>query len=208
MPNYRSFRGLIALGVCVAFMAWLTPAVHAAPIFSFSDSPSPTPITSGSSTITLTGQSGSGQNAGFPGGANEFIMNINLASATASPSSDPFNTSVSFPLTITDTTTGFSQVIPFTGTLSGSLNSGTSSVFLTGITPSNPITFNLGFSQYTVNLTAFPQPLTLGNNQINVNVSAVPLSSLPEPPSLALWGVLGMAGVWYGRRRFQEKLAV
>jgi hypothetical protein len=204
----RLSQGLLTLGLCLALLAGFAPVVHADPIFSFSDSPSPTPITSGNSTITLTGQSGSGQDAGFPGGANEFILNINLASTTTSPSSDSFNTSINFPLTITDTASLTSNIINFAGTLSGNLNNTSSSVFLLSITPTSPITFDLGGNSYTVSINPYSQPLTLGNNQISVNVQGQALSSsVPEPNSLALWGIIGMVGLGFGCRNLRERLA-
>ncbi len=205
MPSARTFRELLSLIICLTLLAWLAPVAKADPIFSFSDSPSPTPITSGGSTITLTGGSGSLQDAGFTGGANETILTISLASNTLSPGSDSFNSTINFPLTITDVGSGLQNTISFTGTLSGSLNSTTSSVFLTSITPSTPLTFSLGGNNYTVGTLSFPVPLVLGDNQINVNISA---PATPEPVSFVLWGVVGMIGVWYARRNPQENLAV
>ena len=200
-------KGKLAYTTALVLMAVLTSTTQANPIFSFSDAPSPTSITSGGSTLTLTGGSGAGQDAGFPGGANETILNINLSSTTSSPAFDSFGSPISFPLTITDTASGNPFTIPFSGTLSGALNTSTSSITLSSVTPPTPFFFNLGGNMYTVTLT-FPNFLTLGNNNINANVQAVALpAAVPEPGSILLWGAVGMVGVWYGRRKLRRKLA-
>lgn len=209
MSVLRTSPKLITLSLCLALLMWLTPTIHADPIFSFSDSPSPTPITGANgNSITLTGLSGSGQDAGNAGGVNEQILDINLNNSGSA--TDTFSTTINFPLTITDTLSSTSNIVNFSGLLSGTLDPiGGSSIQLSGVTPLTPTTFDLGGFTFVVTLQSTNAFLTPGDNFITVNVQGAPVNSqVPEPNSLALWGVVGIFGLGFGYRNLRGKVAV
>lgn len=198
MVSFGMLKWKWSYGVAFALLAAMSPTAHAVPIFSYSDSPTPTSFTSGSSSISIAGATGS-NDAGFPGGANITIMTITLNGSGFI--ADGFSQSISFALTIDG------HSIPFTGKITGSLDGLTSSITLdSSISPSSPITFNLGGYAYTVSYPA-PSLLNQGANDFKVNVQATPLA-VPEPASLALWGVVGLVGAWYGRRKMQRTVAL
>jgi hypothetical protein len=185
---------------------WLllgTPA-QAAPIFSYTVSVNSTnPLTSGGSTISFTGGSGSNKDAGFGGGTNILLLTTNISSTTQS-GSDSFNSSLSFTLTIDDGV-GTHQ-INFTGTVSGGVNSNNSSIVISNFSPSSPLTFDLDGYTYTVSFSV-PSLGSVGANTFSVNVSAVAdptPGAVPEPASLALWGLMGLGCAWCARRRMRK----
>jgi hypothetical protein len=178
-------------------VGWLllgTPA-QAAPIFSYSVT-SPSTITHGGSSVSFVGGSGTNKDAGFPGGTNILTMTTTISSTTSS-GFDTFNDPVSFTLTINDGTS--THNIVFSGTINGNVNNSNSSVSYGGFTTS-PVTFTMNGYQYTVSF-ATPVLGSLGANTFSVKVSATAITPVPEPASLALWGLIGLGGAWYARRR-------
>jgi hypothetical protein len=80
---------------------------------------------------------------------------------------------------------------------------------VSNVTPLTPTTFNLGGFTYVVTLQSTNAFLTLGDNFVTVNVQAAPVnSSVPEPNSLALWGIVGIFGLGLGYRNVRGKVAV
>jgi hypothetical protein len=209
MEFARCDKRLSAFIAALVGLMVTVPFARADPIFSFSDSPSPTSLIGGDkdsddSSITVTGHSKSGQDAGYSStGINENIMTVNLKGGDDQSS---FSNTLKFPLKITDTASGSSHTVNFSGMLSGNLGEGGTSVMLTGITPTTPLSFDLGGYQYTVTLIN-PSILTTGDNQINVNIQGTPLP-IPEPGSLFLFGGFGAVGVWYSRRKLHRKVAM
>lgn len=118
--------------------------------------------------------------------ANFTISNIQLLVPDAIPNDILLSGLITFasgsPLTSGASTFDFSSVsgLTFSQTLNGSTNF-------------NTVIQGAGTANGTDSFSVF-------------SGSFVP--SVPEPSSLALWSILGMAGVWYARRRPQEKLAV
>jgi hypothetical protein len=95
-----------------------------------------------------------------------------------------------------------------TGNLSASVILFDSIVPVSGFLPFNTFTgpgnlSNVTGAQFFLNDTGTPNPGT----DFELRSIRVTDTGIPEPGSLAVWGLLGAAGVWYGRRRFRTAQA-
>jgi len=199
-----AFTAILALGVGVG-------SAHAAPIFNYTVTVTSTnPVVSGLSSVTYTGGSDNTgtKNAGFPGGTNIGLLQSVVATTNVSGFDTFTNVPVNFTLSITDVaTSATSGPINFSGTLNGSVNTTNNSLTLTISNPVSPVNFTLAGFKYTVTFNNSQFNLNTNPNPFNANVSATPIAT-PEPASLAIWGGLGFAGAWYGRRRLRAKAVV
>lgn len=206
LPVSRSLAfGSLAL---IALAGWVSPS-RADAIFSYSVSPSTGSITGGGNTITITGGSGAGANASFPGGSNQNLLTINVNASGGSIAS--INQAVNFNVTVTDTASGKSTTVAFTGNISGSVGKGSSSLSFT-FSPTGAIALgDLGAFAYTLTTGTGLVLLQVGDNLLVENFSAValppPPPTTPEPTGFLLWGMIGLCGLWYGRRQLRSSSA-
>lgn len=76
---------------------------------------------------------------------------------------------------------------------------------LVGLTSANFPTVNFGsINSITVTFNDGNQ----GGSFVLNGFGANPVTPVPEPASLALWGVVGLVGAWYGRRKMQRTVAL
>jgi hypothetical protein len=182
---------------------FLGGSAKAGPVFTYSASPSP-PSTSFSeedetNTITFTGLTGSGNVGANPGLQ---FLNINLpfdSGDSLGGDFDTFNQLLSFPLTITDSATLATHTLNFQGTVAGDLGGSDSTVTLSSLNLLSPQDFILGGFQHHVTFALDPTGLGVGDNFLTFNDQVTPI---PEPTSLALFGLVGLGAAGYcGWRR-------
>jgi hypothetical protein len=102
----------------------------------------------------------------------------------------------------------FGNPLPITLTLTDTGSNSFSSTINVNSGGAQPIDFPLAaFQSGGVNLSSIQSvELTFtGNTAHNFTIDAIQLTAIPEPATLALWGVVGAAGAWYGRRRLSKK---
>ncbi|MGH7172747.1 MAG: hypothetical protein ACRELG_20895 [Gemmataceae bacterium] len=221
-----AFKKLIALSAVFAFSVLGIPTLQADPITAISGGNLDGPSTGG----------GAGSNFSFDG-AFAVVSATNPSSGLVGTHVNPQNvdlgsfTSNGGPVTLAATNAG-SQTLSFDsgdivfaynnpGSLTtGMSNTGVITDTLTLLT--NTSGFNLGplggtwslVEAYTgIGITpgggggSFTVPGGTSTASFTLNYLPAP-SGVPEPTSLALWSVLGLVSVWYGRRKLQRKLAV
>ncbi len=182
----------------------------AAPIFNYTTLiPPPTPSSvsglSGGNSITIMGMSDftNTKDAGFPGGTNIALFTLGVTAPVGSPVQTITATTILFTLKLTDVLSNQTGTINFSALLQGSIGNNNSSLTLTNITPVSPIIQNLDGFKYTLSYTA-PSLNPTGPTNFNVNIQAVAI--IPEPATLAICGIFGLAGLVTARRKLKKSV--
>jgi hypothetical protein len=221
MTVRQFLKGLIALTAMFTLSVLFAASVQAAPITSISGGNLAGPTTGGGSNFSFDGSvaavSGTNPSSGLVGthvnstnvdlsnftsnGGPVTLAATNGGSQTLSFDSGSIVFTYSNPatlnlfgnndgeildtLTLTTNTSGYNLATGGTWSLVENYNG-------IGITPGSPGSFTV----------------PSGTSGASFTLSFVPTPTVPEPASLVLWGVVGLAGAWYARRKLQRKLAV
>jgi hypothetical protein len=206
----RLKTGLIAAASAV-LLFWGAEARADKIDWSYNWTPSSTEILSdsGQSKLILSNEPIGKASTTIGNSTDVVATNIKTASSVDPTILDKFTAQpFSLALTLVDEATKATGTVTFTGTFSGTLNSGAAKILAT-ITGQTMQTINLGGSLYTVtmgqpNQYSAPSPpnsTNLGSLSASAQVGVTPADT-PEPASILLagMGLVGGAGYWWKRR--------
>jgi hypothetical protein len=196
------------LWIAAALTVALTAPLRADLIgWSYSTSPLSTTLTadSGSGTVTMTGE---GPNPVSAAGNSNIVASSITVSSSSTAGLSATAGQYTIQLTLTDSASGLSKTVDFTGALSGTFSAGSAN--LQNTFNMGKDVFTLGANQYTITFDSYlpPGPTNSGNAGAigaSVQVAAAggnPITSsvTPEPSSLLLCG-FGVAGCALARLR-------
>jgi hypothetical protein len=152
----------------------------------------------GTGTVQLSGDS----NPKALGSSDIVPISIQILSAPAG-STNNLTTTGNYTLfvNLTDTNSGDTGTLTFTGKLGGSFTSSSAALLTNGLTSASVQTIQLGNDLYTVTIGGYVPPSPPGAMNMGSIGGHVDVSEVPEPTSLLLGGLGLLGGAVLGLRR-------
>jgi hypothetical protein len=224
MTGSRAFQRLLVMSLCLVLLAGIPAVSLADPITSISISGTGNTPSNGSSFSLDNFNSFSfSPNPGSPSGLAASPITYSLGTITVSGDNTSGTATLGSTFTISDSTGTATFDLTNPSTLNGSnfaagnFGTGTFATLASNTTTDlnfGPIGGNWNFSTEVTNATlsaGSPGTASFGatvGDSVSMNFVSGPGSGVPEPASLLLWGILGMAGLCFGRGNLCRRLAV